>query len=84
MKEKLATVFESYNVDFDRKGDQDLRNFVTNQIFPDNTKRDIVRMEKIGEDAYKLTVDDRLSQANADENNVQKKKPFGTNKTIDT
>ena len=49
MKIKLGEVLENYNLDFDKKEDRNLRNFVTNQIYPDNTQRDILQVETIGE-----------------------------------
>ena len=52
MKIKLGEVLENYNLDFDKKEDRNLRNFVTNQIYPDDTQRDILQVRTIGENRW--------------------------------
>ena len=61
MKGKIIQVMEHCNVNFDVKEDSNLRNFVTNQVFGDEVKRDMLAVEDIGRKAYKLFVQERLT-----------------------
>ena len=61
MKFKIGDVLDECNLDFSKQGDDKMRNFVTNHIFPEEVKNDILRVEDIGDEAYKTLVYERLS-----------------------
>ena len=61
MKFKIGDVLDECNLDFSKQGDNKMRNFATNYIFPKEVKNDIERVEDIGDEAYKTLVYERLS-----------------------
>ena len=61
MKFKIGDVLDKCNLDFSKQGDDKMRNFVTNHIFPEEVINDILRVEEIGDEAYKTLVYERLS-----------------------
>ena len=61
MKFKIGDVLDECNLDFSKQGDNKMRNFVTNHILPEEVKNDILRVEDIGDEAYKTLVYERLT-----------------------
>ena len=49
-------------VDFASKNDDMLRNFVTNKMYTEEVKTDILRVENVGRQVYEQFVDERLNE----------------------
>ena len=61
MMSKIGHVLDECNLDFCKQEDNEMCNFVRNHIFLEEVKNDILRVEDIGDEAYRTLVHERLA-----------------------